>query len=129
MKKTLKILSTFSTSGIAILFTHLFCCGLPAFFSILGIGAGTLGASNLSFLEEYKELIFAFSGVMLLISIFIYFHDKKACPIHKKNCSKAKKISNYILLITIIFYVGSFYLAFFYHPSCAIANLPPLPME
>ncbi len=129
MKKVLKAVSTISTSGIVILFTHLFCCGLPAFFSILGIGAGTLGASNVSFLEEHKVWIFAFGGIMLLISIFIYFREKKACPIHKKNCSRAKKISNYILLITIVFYLFSFYLAFFYHPSCATVNLPPLPMN
>lgn len=127
MAKLFRVISGIFSGGLLVAFAHLFCCGLPALFSIIGVGATTAGMSN-SFLDHHKTELFIFGGVMLLVALYYQFHPKHAtCPIDS-NCAKTKRVARGVLIGTTVLYAVSFYLAFFYYPSCAHGALPPLPV-
>ena len=131
MKKILSVLSFFTSGGLLAVFAHLFCCGIPALFSLVGGGAiaGGLivGGSETSWIENFKTPLFIFGGIMILVSIWTQWAGRNSCPIDS-NCAKTKKWSKAILIITVVIYAGSLYSAYFIHPACSTGTLPPLPI-
>ena len=97
----------------------LFCCTLPIIFSLVGMGA--IFSSVLvqipffSLLLKYKLSIFIFSALMLIIVSLISRIPLKICPVEitiRKKCNDQRKINNYIIFISKVFWLISFYFAY-----------------
>lgn len=130
MKKIIRVISTIFSGGLAIIFTHLFCCGLPAVFSIIGVGASTTGtmatvSEHFEWIEVYKNELFIFGGLMLAFSFYTHWRDRHVCPLDG-NCKRTKHFAKIVLGFSSILYFVSLYLAFFYLPSCSVQTPPIL---
>lgn len=97
----------------------LFCCTLPIIFSLVGMGA--IFSSVLvqipffSLLLKYKLSIFIISALMLIIVSLISRIPFKTCPVEitlRKKCNDQRKINNYIIFISKVFWLISFYFAY-----------------
>jgi hypothetical protein len=105
------ILSSFST---------LLCCALPA--ALVSIGAGAALASvatavpQLVWLSEHKLLLFAFAGLMLVISGVSTYRNRNApCPAdpaQAKSCLRLRRWSARIFYFSAVLYVIGFFFAF-----------------
>ena len=108
---TLSLFTSFST---------LICCALPAFLVTVGMGAVLAGfVSNfpwIKFIPPYKLYIFLGAGLMLLFSGYIFWQGRNAtCPADPKQakvCTKLRKVSFYILIISLIVYLVGFFFAY-----------------
>ena len=108
---TLSLFTSFST---------LICCALPAFLVTVGMGAVLAGfVSNftwIKFMSTYKLYIFLGAGLMLLFSGYIFWQGRNApCPANPKQakiCFKLRKVSFYILVISLIVYLVGFFFAY-----------------
>ncbi len=90
--------------------THIFCCGLPALFSILSLlsGFGLIGILPSSFsgihevLHEWEHSILILSGSILVLGWTLQAYSRRldctttSC-VHA-SCKPKKKTSSYILL-------------------------------
>src|SRR4029077_11871408 len=109
--EVLTILSSFST---------LLCCALPAL--VVSLGAGAVLASlvtavpQLVWISEHKTPLFAFAGVMLLLSgIYSYRQRNAPCPtdpLQAKSCLRLRRISARIFYLSSLLYVIGFFFAF-----------------
>jgi hypothetical protein len=109
--EVLTILSSFST---------LVCCALPA--ALVSIGAGAALASvvtavpQLVWLSEHKLPLFAFAGLMLVLSgISAYRHRNAPCPAdpeQAKSCMRLRRWSARILYFSAVLYLIGFFFAF-----------------
>ncbi len=101
-------------------FSTLICCALPALLVSLGAGAAVAGlvsaVPQLIWLSEHKVGLFAFAGVMLLISSFSCYVSRDAsCPIdpeEAKACLKLRRISLGIFYFSLLIYAVGFFFAF-----------------
>jgi hypothetical protein len=101
-------------------FTTLLCCALPAL--LVSLGAGAVLASlvtavpQLVWISEHKTPLFAFAGVMLLLSgIYSYRQRNAPCPTdpsQAKSCLRLRRISARIFYFSSILYVIGFFFAF-----------------
>ena len=86
------LLTLFTTTGTLV------CCALPIVLVTLGLGA-TVAAMTSAFpllivLSQHKIWVFAFSGIMLVISGWLMFRPGRACPADRelgRACSIAHK--------------------------------------
>ena len=104
-----------------ILFTSsatLICCAIPALLVSLGLGAVLVGlVSNvpqLIWVSEHKPLVFGVAGFLLLLAGLMQRHSSKLpCPADNRlaqACIKARKMSNVIYGISLLFFaVGSWF--------------------
>jgi len=104
-----------------VLFTSsatLICCAIPALLVSLGLGAVLIGlVSNvpqLIWISEHKPLVFGIAGTLLLFAGLMQWHSSRlACPADKQlaqACMKARKMSNRIYGISLLFFaVGSWF--------------------
>ena len=107
-------LSLFTSIGTLV------CCALPALFVTLGMGAALAGlVANVPWLvafSEYKIMIFALAGCLLLIASILQWRARKqACPtdIAQLNaCTRLRKVSWIILTFAILIYAIGFFFAF-----------------
>ena len=109
--ETLTVLSSFTT---------LLCCALPAL--LVSLGAGAVLASvvtvvpQLVWISEHKILLFAFAGVMLLLSgIYSYRQRNAPCPTdpaQAKSCLRLRRVSERIFYFSSAVYVIGFFFAF-----------------
>ena len=107
----LTIVSSFST---------LACCALPA--ALVSIGAGAALASvvttvpQLVWLSEYKHPLFAFAGLMLVLSgVSVYRHRNAPCPadpVQAKSCIRLRRWSARIFYFSAAIYAIGFFFAF-----------------
>jgi hypothetical protein len=107
----LTILSSFST---------LVCCALPA--ALVSIGAGAALASvvtavpQLVWLSEHKHPLFAFAGLMLMLSGVSVYRDRNApCPtdpVQAKSCMRLRRWSVRIFYFSAAIYAIGFFFAF-----------------
>jgi hypothetical protein len=107
----LTILSSFST---------LVCCALPA--ALVSIGAGTALASvvaaapQLVWLSEHKIPLFAFAGLMLVLSGASAYRNRNApCPAdpaQAASCMRLRRCSARIFCFSAAVYVIGFFFAF-----------------
>ena len=107
----LAILSSFST---------LVCCALPV--ALVSIGAGAALASvvtalpQLVWLSEHKLPLFAFAGLMLVLSgVSTYRNHNAPCPAdpaQAKSCMRLRRWSERIFYFSAVLYVIGFFFAF-----------------
>lgn len=96
----------------------LLCCALPALLVALGAGA-TLSSlisvvPQLVILSVYKIELFAFAGVMLLVSAIFQWRNRFApCPIEpslRDTCLKTRRISSWVFGFSVLLYaVGAWF--------------------
>jgi hypothetical protein len=101
-------------------FTTLLCCALPAL--LVSLGAGAVLASlvtavpQLVWISEHKVPLFAFAGVMLLLSGFYSYRQRNApCPtdpLQAKSCLRLRRISARIFYLSLLVYAIGFFFAF-----------------
>lgn len=100
--------------------TTLICCAIPALLVSLGLGAVLIGlVSNvpqLIWISEHKPLVFGVAGTLLaLAGVMQWRAAKLPCPADKqlaKACMKARRMSNYIYGVSLLFFVLGFWFAF-----------------
>ena len=104
-----------------VLFTSsatLLCCAIPALLVSLGLGAVLIGlVSNvpqLIWVSEHKPLVFGISGTLLVLAGLMQWRSSKLpCPADKQLaqvCIKARKMSNVIYGVSLVFFaVGSWF--------------------
>jgi uncharacterized membrane protein YdcZ (DUF606 family) len=107
----LTILSSFST---------LVCCALPA--ALVSLGAGAALASvvtavpQLVWLSEHKLPLFAFAGLMLVLSgVSVYRNRNAPCPtdpMQAKSCTRLRRWSAGIFAVSVVLYFVGLYFAF-----------------
>ncbi len=72
------VFTLFTTTGTLI------CCALPILLVTFGLGATVVALTSalpfLITLTHYKIWVFAFSGLMLLVSGWLMFRPGRACP-------------------------------------------------
>ncbi|MDW3095465.1 MAG: hypothetical protein R8G33_07330 [Gammaproteobacteria bacterium] len=110
----LPVITLFSSIGTLV------CCALPALFVTLGMGAALAGlvstAPWLVAISEYKVFVFVVAGLLLLASASLQWKARnQPCPLDLKQaeaCSKLRKISWIILVISILIYLVGFFFAF-----------------
>jgi len=101
-------------------FTTLLCCALPAL--LVSLGAGAVLASlvtavpQLVWISEHKTPLFAFAGVMLLLSgIYSYRQRNAPCPTdpsQAKSCLRLRRISARVFYLSLLVYAIGFFFAF-----------------
>jgi len=96
----------------------LICCALPALLVTLGLGASLasfLGNyPQLIWLSEHKIFVFAFAGIMLLLTGAIRRHGvSQSCPIEPglaAACKQTRSISTAIFYGSLgIYLIGAFF--------------------
>ncbi len=109
--------------------THIFCCGLPALFSVMSLlsGVGLIGImpSSLNIIHEalhaYEIPVLIMSGILLAIGWVLYAYSRKLDCTKTAACSHApcapkKKKSSYILFgATALFVMNVIILVFLTH--------------
>ena len=101
-------------------FTTLVCCALPAL--LVSLGAGAVLASlvtavpQLVWISEHKIPLFAFAGVMLVLSGLSSYRNRNApCPtdpVQAKSCLRLRRMSARVFYLSSILYVIGFFFAF-----------------
>jgi hypothetical protein len=109
--EVLTILSSFGT---------LVCCALPAL--LVSLGAGAVLASLITavpqfvWLSEHKIPLFAFAGLMLLVSGVSSYRNRRApCPtdpVQAKSCLRLRRLSARIFYLSSVVYLIGFLFAF-----------------
>jgi hypothetical protein len=97
----------------------LLCCALPALLVTLGMGAtvaGFVGAVPwITAVSDYKIIVFAVAGVLLALATLMQWRAMPPCPADSTQataCTRLRKISWIILLISILIYAIGFFFAF-----------------
>ena len=108
--------------GWAILFTSagtLVCCALPIL--LVSLGMGTVAASlaaNVPFLitlSLHKAWVFAFSGLLLLISGWFLYRPGRSCPVDPELanlCESAHKWNLRLYWGSVVVWTVGFFFAF-----------------
>ena len=109
--EVLTVLSSFST---------LVCCALPA--ALVSIGAGAALASVVSampelvWVSEHKHPMFAFAGLMLMLSGVSAYRNRNApCPadlVQAKSCMRLRRWSARIFYFSMVLCLIGFFFAF-----------------
>jgi len=110
----LQVLTIFSS------FSTLLCCALPAL--LVSVGAGAALASvittvpQLVWVSEHKIPLFAFAGLMLVLSGISTYRNRSApCPAdpaQAKSCLRLRRLSARVFYLSAIVYVIGFFFAF-----------------
>ena len=111
------LLTLFTTTGTLV------CCALPIVLVTLGLGA-TVAAMTSAFpllivLSQHKIWVFAFSGIMLVISGWLMFRPGRACPADRelgRACSAAHKWNKRIYWSSVIIWAIGFTAAYLLLP-------------
>jgi hypothetical protein len=109
--EVLTILSSFST---------LLCCALPALLVSLGAGAAlasvVAAVPQLVWISEHKIPLFAFAGLMLVVSgASMYRNRKSPCPadpMQAKSCMRVRVWSARVFYFSTAIYAIGFFFAF-----------------
>ena len=107
-------LSLFASSGT------LLCCALPALLVALGAGAALSSlvavVPGLVWVSEYKEVVFAFAGLMLVASGVLQWKNRFApCPTDaalRQTCMRIRKKSARIYFGSVVTYLVGGWFAF-----------------
>ena len=112
MKRLSVWFSLFASTGT------LFCCALPSLLVVLGMGATMAGLVStipqLIVLSQYKVLVFAGSGLMLLIAGYLQYQARfEPCPIdpvQAEACNTSRVWSMRIFCVSVIVWaIGAFF--------------------
>lgn len=116
-QKGVTLFTLFTTTGTLV------CCALPIIFVTLGLGA-TVAAITSAFpflivLSKHKIWVFAFSGVMLLISGWLMYRSGRSCPADQelgKACNTAQKWNKRIYWSSVVIWGIGFFAAYLLLP-------------
>jgi hypothetical protein len=106
-------LALFASTGTLV------CCALPIMLVTLGFGA-TVAAMTSEFpvlvtLSEYKLWVFAFSGLMLLLSGWLMYRPGRSCPSDPRQaevCARLQRWNRRVLWISAAIWGVGFSAAF-----------------
>jgi uncharacterized membrane protein len=98
----------------------LVCCALPALLVTLGLGAslaGFVGAfPQVVWLSEYKAVVFAVSGVMLVAAALMQWRARSlpcpADPVQAQACARLRRVSTAALALAVLVWLIGFFFAF-----------------
>ncbi len=110
----LPILGLFTSLGT------LLCCALPALLVTIGMGAAMAGLVTnvpwIVWLSDYKPIVFAVSGILLLMSGLMQWRGRYApCPadpVKARACGILRKVSWCLIGFSIVIYIVGFFFAF-----------------
>ena len=112
-EKSITVFTLVTTTGT------LLCCALPIIFVTLGMGATVVAMTStfpfLITLSKYKIWVFAFSGLMLLLSGWVMFRPGRACPTDKilaDACNAAHKWNKRIYWTSVVIWCVGFIAAY-----------------
>lgn len=106
----------------------LFCCALPAFLVVLGLGAVVAGVvSNFPFLitlSRYKELVFAFAFLIIGVNFYLLYWRRKKEVVSceyipgktETACDVASRLSKIVLWISFALLLIGFFVSYFLLP-------------
>jgi len=111
--RSVTFFTLFTTTGTLV------CCALPIMLVTLGMGA-TVAAMTSTFpflitLSLHKGWVFAFSGLMLLVSGWLMYRPGRACPTDEelaRACSSAHKWNQRIYWTSVAIWSVGFFAAF-----------------
>ncbi len=116
-EKSITVFTLFTTTGT------LLCCALPIIFVTLGMGATVVAITStfpfLITLTKYKIWVFAFSGLMLLVSGWLMFRPGRVCPTDKAladACNTAHKWNKRIYWTSVVIWCVGFTAAYILLP-------------
>jgi hypothetical protein len=106
-------LTLFASTGTLI------CCALPILLVSLGFGA-TVAAMTSSFpllitLSEHKGWVFGFSGIMLLLSLWLIKRPGRHCPVEPSKataCRRAQRWNLRVISVSLVIWSIGFFAAF-----------------
>lgn len=108
-QKSVTFFTLFSTTGTLI------CCALPIILVSLGMGATVVAMTStfpfLVTLTHYKIWVFAFSGLMLLVSGWLMFRSSRSCPADQelaRACNTTHKWNKRIYWSSLVVWVIGF---------------------
>jgi len=125
-KRASALLSYFSLFGSV---GTLLCCALPSLFVLAGLGATV--ASTLSTLpwlvslSHHKHWTFGISGLLIAASFLNMYYiaprfPSQSCPPDTPDaCVAVSGFSKWVLWISVMLYVGGFFVAFLLGPILA----------
>lgn len=107
------VFTLFTTTGT------LLCCALPIVFVSLGLGATVVAMTStfpfLVTLTHYKIWVFAFSGLMLVVSGWLMFRSGRHCPTDAAlgaACGKADRWNRRIYWTSVTIWSVGFFAAY-----------------
>jgi len=111
--RSVTFFTLFTTTGTLV------CCALPIMLVTLGMGA-TVAAMTSAFpflitLSLHKGWVFAFSGLMLLVSGWLMYRPGRACPTDEelaRACTSAHKWNRRIYWTSVLIWSIGFFAAF-----------------
>ncbi len=116
-QKGVTIFTLFTTTGTLV------CCALPIILVTLGLGATVVAMTSafpfLITLTQHKIWIFAFSGLMLVISGWFMFRPGRACPADEtlgRACSTTHKWNRRIYWSSVVIWGIGFTAAYLLLP-------------
>jgi hypothetical protein len=115
--RSLTLFTLFTTSGTLI------CCALPILLVTFGLGTAVVAMTSafpfLITLTQYKIWIFAFSGLMLLVSGYFLYRPGSSCPadpLLAVACQRASRWNRRIFVASAIIWVIGFAAAYLLLP-------------
>ncbi len=98
----------------------LVCCALPALLVSIGMGATLVSIVSalpwMVVLSKYKIQLFLVSGLLLVISGYLFWRGRNApCPIDPNQaniCAKLRFYNFIIIIISLLIYLIGFFFAF-----------------
>ncbi|VAW96140.1 hypothetical protein MNBD_GAMMA22-864 [hydrothermal vent metagenome] len=116
-EKSITVFTLFTTTGT------LLCCALPIILVTLGLGSTVVAMTStfpfLIVVTQYKIWIFAFSGLMMLISGWFMFRPGRSCPTDKAladACTTAHKWNKRIYWSSVTIWSIGFFAAYMLLP-------------
>lgn len=117
-------LTLFTSTGTLV------CCALPIILVLLGMGASVAAMTSafpfLITLSQYKVWVFALSGVMLVLSVWLTYRSGQSCPSDPELahlCELSKVWNKRILWSSAIIWCIGFFAAFIALPLRIILGL------
>ena len=114
-----RLAHTAQHANIAVLFSHVFCCGLPAVMNIIALlaGAGTLTAtapwvgSIHGFMHRFELPLLLFSAAALLAGVLAQVisarRDCGAQGCGHDSCAPKKQPARWVLLVAALLFAGN----------------------
>ena len=101
-------------------FSTLICCAIPSLLVVIGMGAVLASFISifpwLIIISKYKVQVFAAAGLLLIITIYLFWRFKNApCPIDIKQaniCNRLKIINLKIIIVSLVIYLVGFFFSF-----------------
>jgi hypothetical protein len=97
----------------------LVCCALPIILVSLGMGASVAAMTSafpfLITLSQYKVWVFALSGIMLVLSMWLTYRSDQSCPADSEMariCELSKRWNKRIVWGSVIVWCIGFFAAF-----------------